>query len=142
MSKETIKIEYMINCRQDCSLEDLEMYATGGGSKMSEPAFSNRAKAAREALSKHKSKYELWKDLPTNLTFPREAIDYLSGENWEPHEIRLMVAAPQLLEALVMSHVCCRCEDSSTHSPGCSGYREAAIRAALPEDVADEVLGE
>jgi hypothetical protein len=101
--------------------------------------------ACRAALEARKTKLERWREA---MGFPWElniyslillradsARDVLGDCTTD--EARLMAAAPQLLEALIAEYL----------DPGnCEQQRvslvEGALKAALPEDVADEVLGE
>jgi hypothetical protein len=91
--------------------------------------------AARAALDARKSKYERWKE----SLCPGKA------------DANLMAAAPQLLDALIEVRAKLGGDGAINLRPGVYAYdifretnehAEAAIRAAVPEDVADELLGE
>lgn len=98
---------------------------------------TNAQAAARKALDARKSKYERWRERMADMWDRKPQYnsmeDFLrdnQSHGWENDIAQLMAAAPELLEALI-EEMCGRGIDTETM---------AAIRKALPEDVADEVL--
>ena len=98
------------------------------------------AEACHKALEARKSKYERWREMIDNAynrppisNAPKLVADYYRGS----HPGKLLMAAPQLLDALIEARRVYKREagwGDSSH--------DNAIRAALPEDVADEVLND
>ncbi len=96
--------------------------------------------ALDKALDARKSRYERWRD--------RVGTDMSSGEilalyehltqrcGYQYTSAALMAAAPQLLERVIAKAK----ENIAAERPVLMGDEEA-IRAAVPNDVADEVLG-
>ena len=108
------------------------------------------AKAVRDA---RKTKLEVWRRSLPGLNVPPEVSSFGGSHTPTTTTVklrggsrsgagalgRLIMAAPALIDALIEM----RGEASwQAHSEACFDNAGAAIRAALPKDVADEVLGE
>ncbi len=89
------------------------------------------------ALDARKDPYDRWKD----SLFKEKHIVYLKKDGWSVNNSRLMAAAPQLLEALVRIRSGTRGYETLEAVLG-RGFVSAAIRAAVPADVADFLLSE
>lgn len=122
MSDEMLTIEL--------TAEDAEFYSSGRQTALSS--------ACRKALDARKGEYERW----------RENIQSY-GEDWhrrgrirraiDKHTSRKLIsAAPALLDALI---TLCQDPDGCAIGQGKWDLADNAIRAALPKEVADEVLG-
>lgn len=96
-----------------------------------------------KALDARKSKYERWRDsreLPWTCASPGVLNDSTGSRiaTGDASDAKLLAAAPELLEALIpltVRHLC------FVDYQKAARIAAKAIRAALPEDVADEVLG-
>lgn len=95
----------------------------------------------RKALAARKTKYERWKEDLSTVNNPVWARQLLEKRGWSNTTAKLMAAAPQLLEALIALHALAKrrgAYDPLDHDVDCKAV--VAIAAALPKDVADEVL--
>jgi hypothetical protein len=90
--------------------------------------------ACQAALDARKSKLERWRE---TISIPREMLHCKTS--WSANNAKLMAAAPLLLEALI---TVMRDTSGEIDPEGWESCAYEAIRAAVPEEVAAEILGE
>lgn len=135
MSKEeeTITITYVTTVKEAKRISQMTGYDTG------------HKEACLAALEAHRSKYD--KYLSTLVVPWRHSGRYIYDSEHNKTaatldcEAKLMAAAPKMLEALILAEGNMAYSDWSLED-SCRGAIRDTIRAAVPEDVADEILGE
>ncbi len=109
----------------------------GNNSNGQIPKHKEMVQICREALDARKSKYDSW--LEGVLKGWENIAGNLTRDNYMSVDVKLMAAAPEMLDALVEIYRQ-GVSNGITKDIMFDSLIEA-IRAALPEDIADEVLG-
>ena len=119
----------MVTLSYEVTVDRLKAMATRDGGY-----YLEQQAAARKALGARKSKYERWHDAWTDQR--SLYIKLRETTNWDEGCSKTFSAAPQVMHALVAM---CSAELEAGHD--LEPQEIDAIRAGLPGDVADEILG-